>query len=119
MKRRVFLFASPFAPLLVVGALLGGCAKPTYPKDDAQAAAYAKAEADCRAQVRSQAQTQRTIEDQRRATFEGERSRFGQEDLYKTMDNQGYTNNVDRLVASCMENRGWTVKRPFIPKLSW
>jgi hypothetical protein len=107
------------AALFPMGLLLGGCDKPTYPKDDAQAAAYAKAEADCRAQVRSQAQTQRTIEDQRRATFEGERARFGQEDLYKTMDNQGYTNNVDRLVASCMENRGWTVKRPFIPRLSW
>ena len=107
------------ATLVASAALLTGCTKPTYPKDDAQAAAYAKAEADCRAQVRSQAQTQRTIEDQRRATFEGERTRFGQEDLYKSMDNQGYTNNVDRLVASCMENRGWTVKRPFIPRLSW
>jgi hypothetical protein len=100
--------------------LLGGCGKTNYPKDDVQAAAYSKDEAQCRAQMRSQAQTQRTIEDQRRATFEGERSRFGQEDLYKSMDNQGYTNNLDRLVASCMENRGWTVKRtsPF-PKLSW
>ena len=73
------LLASLLAPLLVVGALLGGCDKPTYPKDDAQAAAYAKAEADCRAQVRSQAQTQRTIEDQRRATFGGEFDRIAQQ----------------------------------------
>jgi hypothetical protein len=115
MTRPALLLASLAASAL----LLGGCDKPTFPKDDAQAAAYAKAEADCRAQVRSQAQTQRNIEDQRRATFEGERTRFGQEDLYKSMDNQGYTNNVDRLVANCMENRGWTVKRPFIPRLSW
>ncbi len=70
--------------------------------------------------MRQQAQSERNIEDQRRATFEGERERFGQEDLYKTMANQGYTNNLDRLIARCMENRGWSSKRslPF-PKLSW
>ena len=36
------------------------------------------------------------------------------------MANQGYVNNLDRLIARCMENRGWSAKRtlPF-PKLSW
>ena len=91
--------------LLALGGLVGACDKPTYPKDDAQAAAYAKDEAQCRSQMREVAQ----------------RDRFGQEDLYKTMANQGYTNNLDRLVARCMENRGWTVKlaSPIpIPRLS-
>ena len=116
MTRPVVLLASLASSL----ALLGACDKGSYPKDDAQAAAYSRDEAQCRAQMRSQAQTQRTIEDQRRATFEGERSRFGQEDLYKTMDNQGYVNNLDNLVARCMENKGWTAKRAFpFPKLSW
>ena len=108
--------------LLALGGLVGACDKPTYPKDDAQAAAYAKDEAQCRSQMREVAQRDRNIEDQRRATFEGERDRFGQEDLYKTMANQGYTNNLDRLVARCMENRGWTVKRTSpipSPRLSW
>lgn len=116
MTRPALLLASLVASV----ALLGGCAKPNYPKNDAQAAAYSNDEAQCRAQTRQQAQTQRNIEDQRRSTFEGERTRFGQEDLYKTMDNQGYVNSVDQLVARCMENRGWTPKRtsPF-PKLSW
>ncbi|MDP1753114.1 MAG: hypothetical protein Q8L22_26975 [Reyranella sp.] len=116
MKTLLLLLAS----LVAMAALLGGCDKKNYPKDDAQAAAYAKDEANCRTQMRAQAQTERNIEDQRRATFEGERTRFGQEDLYKTMDNQGYNNNFDRLVARCMENRGWSPKRtsPF-PKLSW
>ena len=116
MTRPVLLLAS----VVVMGALLGGCAKPNYPKDDAQAAAYSQDEAQCRAQTRQQAQAERNVEDQRRSTFEGERTRFGQEDLYKTMDNQGYVNNLDRLIARCMENRGWTPKRtsPF-PKLSW
>ncbi len=110
----------PFVLLVALAALLGGCGKTNYPKDDAQAAAYARDEANCRTQMRQQAQSERNIEDQRRATFEGERERFGQEDLYKTMANQGYTNNLDRLIARCMENRGWSSKRslPF-PKLSW
>lgn len=109
-----------FVLLLVSAALLGGCGKANYPKDDAQAAAYARDEANCRTQMRQQAQSERTIEDQRRATFDGERERFGQEDLYKTMANQGYVNNLDRLIARCMENRGWSYKKasPF-PKLSW
>lgn len=110
----------PFVLLAAVAVLLGGCGKTNYPKDDAQAAAYARDEANCRTQMRQQAQSERNIEDQRRATFEGERERFGQEDLYKTMANQGYANNLDRLIARCMENRGWSSKRtsPF-PKLSW
>lgn len=105
--------------VLASAALLGGCGSTNYPKDDAQAAAYARDEANCRTQMRQQAQSERNIDDQRRATFEGERERFGQEDLYKTMANQGYTNNLDRLIARCMENRGWTAKRTLLPKLSW
>ena len=38
------------------------------------------------------------------------RERFGQQDLYTTMDNQGYQNNVNRLTARCMEARGWAPK---------
>jgi hypothetical protein len=70
-----------------------------------------KDEAQCRGQVREVAQRNRNIEDQRRSVFEGERERFGQQDLYTTMDNQGYNNNVDRLMARCMEARGWAPKQ--------
>ena len=106
--------------LVAAALLLGGCETKGYPKDDAQAAQYANDERACRAQVRDVAQKERNIEDQRRATFEGERQRFGQEDLYKTMANQGYTNNYDRLLGQCMEARGWTPKRKStIPRISW
>ena len=44
-------------------------------------------------------------------SFEGERERFGQQELYTTMDNQGYNNNVDRMMARCMEARGWAPKQ--------
>ena len=107
-------------PLVAGALLLGGCGQKGLPKDDAQAAQYARDEQACRAQVRQTAQSERTIEDQRRATFDGERERFGQQGLYTTMANQGYTHNFDRLLASCMENRGWTPKKASIfPKLSW
>ena len=69
-----------------------------------------KDESQCRAQVRAQAQNERNIEDQRRAVFSGERERYGQQDLYTTMDNQGYKNNVERMTARCMEARGWAPK---------
>jgi PBP1b-binding outer membrane lipoprotein LpoB len=106
--------------LLAAALLAGGCDKQSYPKDDAQAARYAKDEQVCRSQVRQVAQSERNVEDQRRATFDGERERFGQQGLYNTMANQGYVNNFDRLMANCMEARGWPPKRtsPF-PKLSW
>jgi hypothetical protein len=112
MRTVLFLFAATL--------LLGGCGQKAMPKDDTQAAQYAKDEQACRAQVRQTAQSERNIEDQRRATFEGERERFGQQGLYTTMANQGYTNNFDRLLASCMENRGWAPKsKSIIPKISW
>ena len=106
--------------LLAASLLLGGCGQKAMPKDDTQAAQYARDEAACRAQVRDTAQSERNIEDQRRATFEGERERWGQQDVYATMANQGYTNNFDRLLARCMEARGWTPKsKSILPKLSW
>jgi len=70
-----------------------------------------KDEAQCRAQVRASANNERNIEDQRRAVFSGERERYGQQDLYVTMDNQGYQNNLDRLTARCMQARGWAPKK--------
>jgi len=106
--------------LLAASLLLAGCGQKGMPKDDAQAAQYAKDEASCRGQVRDTAQKQRNIEDQRRATFEGERERWGQQDVYQTMANQGYTNNFDRLMARCLEARGWAPKtKPLIPQISW
>lgn len=108
------------ALLTAAALMLGGCGQKGLPKDDAQAAQYAKDEQACRAQVSQTAKSERTIEDQRRATFDGERERFGQQGLYTTMANQGYTNNFDRLLANCMENRGWAAKKTSIfPKLSW
>ena len=101
--RRLALFAA-------LALATAACAPKNFSMENKDAEQMAKDEAQCRAQVRQQAQQERNIEDQRRATFDGERERFGQQDLYKTMDNQGYKNNVDRMTARCMEARGWGPK---------
>jgi hypothetical protein len=98
------------AALLLAALLIGACAPKNFTMAGKDPDQMIKDEAQCRQQVRAQAETQRNIDDQRRSVFEGERERFGQQDLYTTMDNQGYKNNVDQLVARCMEARGWTPK---------
>ncbi len=98
------------ALLIVAGLAVSACAPKEFSKEGKNADQMAKDEAQCRAQVRSIAQNERNIEDQRRAVFSGERERYGWGDLYTTMDNQGYKNNVDRLTARCMEARGWAPK---------
>jgi len=105
-----------FTVLLAMAALTGvgltsACAPKTYSMAGKDADQMTKDEAQCRAQVRDIAQRDRNIEDQRRSVFEGERERFGQQDLPTAMDNQGYKNNVDRLTARCMEARGWAPKQ--------
>ena len=96
--------------LAAVALAASACAPKDFSSDGKNADQMARDESQCRAQVRQQARDERYIEDQRRATFDGERERFGQQDLYRTMDNQGYKNNVDRMTARCMEARGWAPK---------
>jgi hypothetical protein len=96
--------------LAAVALAAAACAPKNFSMEGKDAEQMTKDEAQCRAQVRAQAQQERNIEDQRRSTFDGERERFGQQDLYRTMDNQGYKNNVDRMTARCMEARGWAPK---------
>ena len=97
---------------VLAGAILtSACAPKTFSMEGKDAEQMTKDESECRAQVREIAQRDRNIEDQRRSVFEGERERFGQQELYTTMDNQGYQNNVNRLTARCMEARGWVPKQ--------
>ena len=96
--------------LLAVALVASACAPKNFAMEGKDGEQMAKDEAQCRAQVRQQARQERDIEDQRRSVFSGERERFGQQELYRTMDNQGYKNNVDRMTARCMEARGWAPK---------
>ena len=108
MRMTVLLAAVAVAAASFVSA----CAPKTFSMQGKDAEQMTKDESECRAQVREVAQRDRNIEDQRRSVFEGERERFGQQELYSTMDNQGYQNNVARLTARCMEARGWVPKQP-------
>ena len=96
--------------LTAVALVASACAPKTFTMEGKDAEQMARDESQCRAQVRQQARQERDIEDQRRSVFSGERERFGQQELYRTMDNQGYKNNVDRMTARCMEARGWAPK---------
>jgi Spy/CpxP family protein refolding chaperone len=99
------------AAALASASFVSACAPKTFSMQGKDAEQMTKDEAQCRAQVRETAQRDRNIEDQRRSVFEGERERFGQQDLYTAMDNQGYQNSVDRMTARCMEARGWVPKQ--------
>ena len=96
--------------ILAAVALLPACQPKTFTMQGRDADQAIRDEQQCRSQTRAQAETQRNIDDQRRATFSGERERFGQQDLYTDMDNQGYKYNLDRMVVRCMEARGWAPK---------
>ena len=109
MRMAVLLAA---VALTAAAAVTSACAPKTFSMEGKDADQMTKDEAQCRAQVRDVAQRNRNIDDQRRSVFEGERERFGQQELYTTMDNQGYQNNVARLTARCMEARGWVPKQP-------
>lgn len=108
--------------LLAALAMLAACAPKDFSKEGGTSEQFTKDEAQCRSQVRAQAQKERNIDDQRRAVFSGERERFGQQELYSDMSNQGYKYNVERMMARCMEARGWQGKQngPIpMPKLTW
>lgn len=108
--------------LLAAALAVSACAPKNFAMDGKDAEQMAKDEARCRSEVRARAQRERDIEDQRRAVFSGERERFGQQELYSDMANQGYRYNVERGVARCMEARGWQGKQngPIpMPKLTW
>lgn len=108
--------------LVVAAAAISACAPKDFSKEGSDAEQFTKDESQCRSQVRALAQQERDIEDQRRATFATERERYGQQGLYSDMANQGYKYNFERLMARCMEARGWVPKQngPIpMPKLTW
>lgn len=108
--------------LVLVAAAMSACAPKDFAKEGSDAEQFTKDEAQCRTQVRARAQQERNIDDTRRATFASERERYGQQGLYTDMANQGYKFNTERMMANCMEARGWAPKQngPIpMPKLTW
>jgi len=109
-----------WAPVVAVLAalLLAGCQQPAAQGESRQSAnpdRYDRDRENCRAQANADLKTRRNIDDSRREVFSGNYERYGQTTLPDQMANYGDTRNADRLIANCMENRGW----PQAPKAWW
>ncbi len=97
---------------LVVLLLLGACAKPVdTSRRDANPERYERDRGLCRAQVNNELKTRRAVDDSRRDVFRGDRDRYGQGELSTTMAAYGDTRSSDRMMAACMEARGWPQDR--------
>jgi hypothetical protein len=103
---------------LVALLVLAACAQ-QQPQEPAPApsAGAAKANADpdryardreiCRSTVAEYTKTRRNIDDSRREVFAGNYERYGQTTLPTDMANYDDSRRSDRLIANCMEQRGY------------
>jgi hypothetical protein len=110
----------------VLLALLAACDKPPSALTDdnrsgrtgVSAERYDRDREQCRVQVAEQTRTRRNIDDSRREVNAGNYDRYGQGELPRDMANYGDMRSSDRLIASCMEARGWPqAQRSWFPKL--
>lgn len=93
--------------------LLGACAQPVdTSKREANPERYARDRDLCRAQVNEEMRTRRIVDDSRRDVFSGDRDRYGQGELPRTMAAYGDSRTFDRMMSSCMEARGWPQAKP-------
>ena len=94
----------------LLALLLAACEsqpQPTESKAGANPERYARDRELCRSEVNEYTKTQRNIDDSRREVFSGAYNRYGQTTLPNDMANYGDARRSDRLIASCMEQRGW------------
>ena len=100
--------------LLVMALLLAACSQQ---QESAPSAGDAKANANpekyardrdaCRATVDDYMKTRRNIDDSRREVVAGNYERYGQTTLPTDMANYDDSRRSDRLIANCMEQRGY------------
>ena len=83
-------------------------------KASANSERYARDREACRATVDDYMRTRRNVDDSRREVFAGNYERYGQTTLPTDMENYGDSRRSDRLIASCMEQRGYAQ-----PQRSW
>jgi hypothetical protein len=109
---------------LLAIVLLSACDRSPSPAVDSDrsgrtgvaAERYDRDRAACRAEVADQAKRRQNIDDSRREVFAGQYDRYGQGELRRDMNNYGDMKSEDRLIANCMEARGWPQKRTWFPK---
>ena len=98
--------------LALLALLMAGCTQQTEaPAADSRVSAnpekYARDRDLCRTQVAEYTRTQRDTDDSRREVFRGAYDRYGQTTLPTDLANYGDQRRSDRLIANCMEARGW------------
>lgn len=92
--------------------LLAACNQPAA--DDARAKNPERYDRDrslCAAQVNEDLKSRQRVDASRRDVFRDDRDRYGQGALPAEMDAYSDTKSADRLIASCMEARGWSQPR--------
>ncbi len=82
------------------------------PRQGPNGARYDRDREACRSVVDDYLRRRRNIDDSRSQVFQGERDRFGQGALPETMAAYGDNRSADRLIANCMESRGWPQAQP-------
>jgi hypothetical protein len=95
--------------VMLAAIILAGCQQPASPGESRQSAnpdRYDRDRESCRAQANADLKTRRNIDDSRREVFSGNYDRYGQK-LPEQIANYGDTRSVDRVIADCMESRGW------------
>jgi hypothetical protein len=96
---------------LLLAFLLAACElpqpAPTVKRAPGDSERYARDRDLCRAQANESMKTRRNVDDSRRDVFRSDYDRYGQTTLPEDMANYGDSRRTDRLIASCMEARGW------------
>lgn len=95
------------AAFAALALLLAGCNQPANDARARNPEKYDKDRSICAAQVDEDLKARRRVDASRRDVFQGERDRYGQGALPAQMDAYSDTKSADRLIASCMEARGW------------
>ena len=83
-------------------------------RQNANSDRYNRDRENCRSVVDDYMRRRRNIDDPRREVFRGDYERYGQRTLPDQMANYGDNRSEERLIANCMESRGWPQ-----PQRSW
>lgn len=92
--------------------LLASCAQQQQaaqddPRTGASAERYNRDRDICRGVADDYMRRRRNIDDSRREVFRGNYERYGQTTLPDQMANYGDSRSAEKVIASCMESRGW------------
>ena len=107
MTGQVMRGAGALALVLLLAACDQQAPQPDAKSNPASAERYERDKELCRSTVEDYVKERRNIDDSRREVFRGAYDRYGQTQLPTDMANYDDQRRSDRLIANCMEARGW------------